>query len=374
MTNFDFLSAEKNFATFADACIEAEKSIGISPALCALGVRKSAELVVKWLYSVDSSLRLPYKDNFSALVYNPSFTASVDDSIMSSLRYIIKLGNFSTHTNKKVSYREAVLSLQNLFEFVLFIDYCYGSSYEERDFDETLLASEAKQAVSAAEFDRLREELETRSADRAALMGEMDALRAELSQLRAQNAAVRTTPPAQPETEEETRRTIIDIDLRAMGWTFDVDCMREVPVIGLPNGSGKGFADYVLYGRDHKPLAVVEAKRTSVDPEVGREQARCYADALEQMTGQRPLIFYTNGYDTYFWDDLAYPPRQVYSVFARGDLVRIISRRPPPSGYLSAHSRGSRRRLPAPPSPSSSILRSTTRSRSPSSTISWSGS
>jgi len=169
VTNFDFLSAEKNFATFADACIEAEKSIGISPALCALGVRKSAELVVKWLYSVDSSLRLPYKDNFSALVYNPSFTASVDDSIMSSLRYIIKLGNFSTHTNKKVSYREAVLSLQNLFEFVLFIDYCYGSSYEERDFDETLLASEAKQAVSAAEFDRLREELETRSADRAAL-------------------------------------------------------------------------------------------------------------------------------------------------------------------------------------------------------------
>ena len=146
MTNFDFLRAEKNFATFADACIEAEKSIGISPALCALGVRKSAELAVKWLYSVDSSLRLPYKDNFSALVYNPSFTAFVDQSIVNNLRFIIKLGNFSAHTNKKVAYREAVLSLQNLFEFVLFIDYCYGSSYEERDFDETLLASEAKQA------------------------------------------------------------------------------------------------------------------------------------------------------------------------------------------------------------------------------------
>ena len=173
MTNFDFLRAEKNFATFADACIEAEKSIGISPALCALGVRKSAELAVKWLYSVDSSLRLPYKDNFSALVYNPSFTAFVDQNIINNLRFIIKLGNFSAHTTKKVAYREAVLSLQNLFEFVLFIDYCYGSSYEERDFDETLLASEAKQAVSAAEFDRLRAELETRSAERAALASAM---------------------------------------------------------------------------------------------------------------------------------------------------------------------------------------------------------
>ena len=268
MTNFDFLRVEKNFATFADACIEAEKSIGISPALCALGVRKSAELAVKWLYSVDSSLRLPYKDNFTALVYNPSFTAFVDQSIINNLRFIIKLGNFSAHTNKKVAYREAVLSLQNLFEFILFIDYCYGSSYEERDFDETLLASEAKQAVSAAELTRLRDELETRSAERAALASEMKSLQEELEALRAQNAAAHSYVP-HTRTEEETRRTIIDIDLRAMGWTFDVDCMREEPVIGLPNDSGKGFADYVLYGRDHKPLAVVEAKKHRSTPRRG---------------------------------------------------------------------------------------------------------
>lgn len=327
MTNFDFLKDEQQFAAFSDACIEAEKSIAASPALCALGVRKSAELAVKWLYSVDSALRLPYKDNFSALIYNPSFTASVDDSIMTSLRYIIKLGNFSAHTNKKVSYREAVLSLKNLFAFILFIDYCYGANYAERDFDESLLADDTKQNISKQEMTRLRAELDARSDERAALMGELASMRDELARLRATHAAARTVPPPPPETEAETRRTIIDIDLRAMGWTFDADCIREVPVIGLPTDSGKGYVDYVLYGANHKPLAVVEAKRTSVDPEVGREQARCYADALEQMTGQRPLIFYTNGYDTYFWDDLAYPPRQVYSVFARGDLERIMSRR-----------------------------------------------
>ena len=72
MTNFDFLTQERQFSTFADACIEAEKSISVSPALPALGVRKSAELAVKWLYSVDDTLKMPYKDNFSALVYNPS--------------------------------------------------------------------------------------------------------------------------------------------------------------------------------------------------------------------------------------------------------------------------------------------------------------
>ena len=326
MTNFDFLKNETQFASFSDACIEAEKSIAASPALCALGVRKSAELAVKWLYSVDRSLHLPYKDNFSALVFNPSFTAFVDQNIINSLRFIIKLGNFSAHTNKKVAYREAVLALQNLFEFVLFIDYCYGSSYEDRTFDETLLADDTKQSISAQELTRLRGELETKSAEREALMDEMKSLQEELARLRTQNTAERSYVP-HVKTEDETRRTIIDLDLKAMGWTFDVDCMREVPVIGMPSTSGKGFADYVLYGRDHKPLAVIEAKKTTVSPEAGREQARIYADCLEQMTGQRPLIFYTNGYDTYFWDDLHYPPRQVYSVFSQDDLQRIVSRR-----------------------------------------------
>lgn len=74
MTNFDFLKKDNQFKAFSGACVEAEKSISASPALCALGVRKSAELAVKWLYSADPSLTMPYKDNFSALVFNPSFT------------------------------------------------------------------------------------------------------------------------------------------------------------------------------------------------------------------------------------------------------------------------------------------------------------
>ena len=136
-TNFDFLKEDGQFSIFSDACIEAERSIAASPALCALGVRKSAELTVKWLYSVDRSLKVPYKDNFSALVYNPDFVDSVDQDIMDRLRYIIKLGNFAAHTNKQVTYKEAVLSLYHLFGLIQFVDYCYGSNYEEKRFDES---------------------------------------------------------------------------------------------------------------------------------------------------------------------------------------------------------------------------------------------
>ena len=329
MTNFDFLKQERQFATFADACIEAEKSISVSPALSALGVRKSAELAVKWLYSVDDTLKMPYKDNFSALVYNSSFTDSIDDKILNRLRFIIKLGNFSAHTNKQVTYKEAVLALANLFEFIQFVDYCYGENFEERTFDESLLAADKNQSVSSKEWETLKNEISQKTKERETMTAEMANLKAELAELRKKNEAAHefAVSAAAAKTEEETRRTIIDIDIKEMGWTLGVDCIAEAQVIGMPSDSGEGRADYVLYGDNRKPLAVVEAKRTSVSAEVGREQARLYADCLEQMTGQRPLIFYTNGYDTWFWDDTNYAPRKVYSVFAKRDMEHIVNRR-----------------------------------------------
>lgn len=329
MTNFDFLKQEAQFAAFADSCIEAEKSISVSPALSALGVRKSAELAVKWLYSVDDTLKLPYKDNFSALVYNSSFTESIDDRILGCLRFIIKLGNFSAHTNKQVTYKEAVLSLANLFEFVQFIDYCYGKSYEEREFDESLLAADKNQSVSNKEWEALKNELSQKTKERESLAAETASLKEELAALRKKNEAAHEfeASAAASKTEEDTRRTIIDVDIKEMGWIFGTDCLTEVSVVGMPSTSGEGRADYVLYGNDMKPLAVVEAKKTAVNAEVGREQARLYADCLEKMTGQRPLIFYTNGYDTWFWDDMNYAPRKVYSVFSKRDMERIVNRR-----------------------------------------------
>lgn len=328
MTNFDFLQKDNQFQAFSDACIEAEKSISTSPALCALGVRKSAELAVKWLYSIDPALTMPYKDNFSALVFNPAFVDSVDDDTLNHLRYIIKLGNFAAHTSRQVTYREAVLALSNLFDFILFIDYCYGSEYEERSFDESLLAANNNQSVSADDFKKLQAALEERSKEREKMAEEMKRLQDEMAAMRQLNQQNRNFNPNHM-SEAETRKSIIDIDIKAMGWVFGKDCLVEYPVVGMPEPSttGDGFADYVLFGDNGKPLAVVEAKRTTVDPKVGQHQAYLYANCLEEMTGQRPLIFYTNGYTTWFWDDTNYPERKVYSVFNKQDLQRIIDRR-----------------------------------------------
>ena len=96
---------------------------------------------------------------------------------------------------------------------------------------------------------------------------------------------------------------------------------------GMPNESGIGYADYVLWGDDGKPLAVVEAKKTTVDPAVGQQQAKLYADCLETMHSQRPVIFYTNGYETHLWDDLAYPPRRVAGFYKKDELASLIIRR-----------------------------------------------
>jgi len=72
---------------------------------------------------------------------------------------------------------------------------------------------------------------------------------------------------------------------------------------------------------------VVEAKKTTVDPETGQQQAKLYADCLEAMHGQRPIIFYTNGYRTRLWDDLAYPPRTVAGFYKKDELASLIHRR-----------------------------------------------
>ena len=95
----------------------------------------------------------------------------------------------------------------------------------------------------------------------------------------------------------------------------------------MPNTQGKGFVDYVLWGDDGKPLALVEAKRTRRDPRVGQQQAKLYADCLEQQFGQRPLIFYSNGYEHWLWDDVHYPPRAVQGFYKKAELELAIQRR-----------------------------------------------
>lgn len=129
-----------------------------------------------------------------------------------------------------------------------------------------------------------------------------------------------------PPTEHETRQQYIDAMLRDAGWVRGRDWMEEVELQGMPNQAQVGFADYVLYGDNGKPLAVIEAKRTSVDPAKGRQQAKLYADLLEKQHGRRPLVFLTNGFETYLQDN-QYPERQVAALYSKRDLEKLFNLR-----------------------------------------------
>ena len=142
MPNFSFLKQKNEYALFAPSCMEAEKIYTSAPAMCAVGCRKALELAVKWVYAADQTMKMPYKDNLQSLIHEPSFRFAVDSNTWGKLPFIIKLGNLAVHTERSVYPSDALASLKGLFEFVQWIDYCYGSDYQERVFDESLIPSE----------------------------------------------------------------------------------------------------------------------------------------------------------------------------------------------------------------------------------------
>ena len=135
-------------------------------------------------------------------------------------------------------------------------------------------------------------------------------------------------------SEATTRKLYIDLYLREAGWevleTEDLALAGkagiEIKVEGMPNQTGTGFCDYVLYGRDGRPLAIVEAKRTSVAPETGRHQVMLYGECMEKKYGYRPVLYYTNGYVTKVIDGL-YPDREVMAFHTIDELELMLQRR-----------------------------------------------
>lgn len=327
--NFSFLSQQTEYALFAPACAEAEKIYASAPAMCAVGCRKALELAVKWVYAADKTMKMPYKDNLQSLIHEPSFRFAVDSNTWSKLPFIIKLGNLAVHTERSVQPSDALASLKGLFEFVQWIDYCYGSDYQERVFDESLIPTE-KIAVDSRKIKEQESLLDEKEA-------EIEALRKQIEQMSAQYTAEKEKHQQersfQPEdlSEFQTRKIYIDVDLKFMGWKFDgidADVQEEYPVQGMAGVVGQmGYCDYVLFGKDGLPLAVIEAKRTSKDPNIGRKQAVLYADCLERKFGRRPMMFTTNGFETYYWDDQSGPQRKVSGVFSKEDLQKLMNRR-----------------------------------------------
>lgn len=309
MTNFDYLKSEPQFQSFADVAVSAERIIHIDPEACIMNCRKSMEFAIKWMYSVDDSLVRPYQDNLCSLMHTEEFRDIVDDNLWKRLDFIRKMGNHAAHGGRKASFDQAALCLQDLFIFLDFIVYCYGSQYEERQYDSSLLEFGGKPEI---EF--------FPDVDLKALMAENAALKAELT-ARRETQAPEYVPKPLELTEYKTRRIYIDSMLIDAGWTEGRDWLNEVEISGMPNKSGTGFADYVLYDDLHRPLAVIEAKRTCADVSKGRQQAKLYADLLEKQYKRRPVIFLTNGFETRIIDG-RYPERRCAAIYSKRDLEK----------------------------------------------------
>ena len=313
MTNFDIFTHDPQFASFADVAVNAERILHIDAEACVLNCRRAMEFAVKWMYSVDRALVVPYQDTLVSLMNDGDFREIVGSDLWRRMDFIRKVGNSAAHGGKKVSREQAELCLENLYVFLDFVAYCYGTDYTEGQFDRALLdALQEKPAPEAQEPPEL-----------AALMAENAALREELTARRAEQQQTYVPKPLDL-SEYKTRKIYIDTMLLDAGWVEGRDWMNEVELPGMPNKSEVGYADYVLYGDDGRPLAVVEAKRTCVDVAKGRQQAKLYADILEQKYHRRPVIFLTNGFETRITDN-RYPERRCAAIWSKRDLEKLFN-------------------------------------------------
>ncbi len=337
MSNFDFLLAE--WPLLHESAARTESTAHTDARAACFYARRSLELAVAWLYKHDRGLRLPYQDNLSALIHEPSFARVVGQAVFTKAKVIKELGNQAVHSTRKVLPADALVAARELFHICYWLARTYGQRGRPDPglaFNAALLARPAAAAPAAPpqtldQLQKLEAQLAERDEKLSALLGTTASLDAELARLREEVAAAKVINAATPDThdysEAETRDYFIDLLLKEAGWQLDPEKNFEIEVTGMPNEQGKGFVDYVLWGDDGKPLALVEVKRTKKGAKVGQQQAKLYADCLEKQYGQRPVIFCSNGYEHWIWDDVLYPPRAVQGFYKKAELALMIQRR-----------------------------------------------
>ena len=355
MSNFQFLKTE--FKTLFEPAQQAEQLAYADPRACCMRTRHALEQAVHWLYENDRDLRMPYDRALNVLLTQSEFEKLLPPYVYEKTRLIQKLGNQAVHANQRIGHGDSVKLVKDLFHILFWLARTYTRASDpksiEATFDERRVPKlvRADEALALTRDELLKQEnkfqeqisaqhakLESREAaiaEQAATLSEREAV---LAQVNAELAAVRAelahakaanikVPDEHDYDEADTRRLFIDVLLREACWEVGVNAAAEVPVQGMPNQAGEGFIDYVLLGADGKALALVEAKRSRADLDVGKQQAKLYADCLEKGKGQRPLIFISNGNRTWLWDDLRAPPREVQGFYKREELELAIQRR-----------------------------------------------
>ncbi len=284
------------------------------------------EAAVRWVYSIDKKLPEPWQENLGTLVNEYEFKELVGIDIIRRLNYIRITGNNAVHNaNITITPDQAKLSLYNLFIFLDFIAFHYADTYTKHTFDETLLTKkpelEIKPAPSVTPQHATQEQTKESPEKEETLKQLIARNQLLVEELTARREARDKTYVPEPLniSEYQTRKLYIDTMLQDVGWILGKDCVEELELHGMPNKKGVGYADYVLFGDDGKPLAVIEAKKTCKDVSEGRHQAQLYAELLQKKYGTYPTIFLTNGFETRIIEQ-NYPERPVSFIYAKKDL------------------------------------------------------
>ncbi|MCC7570321.1 DEAD/DEAH box helicase family protein [Candidatus Micrarchaeota archaeon] len=329
-SNFTFL--QSNWPDIYEEALQVEKHAYTAPRTSVFYARRTVELVIEWLYIHDPDLRKPYETHLAALMHESSFKKLLPYNLFHLINYIRKIGNQAVHSHKPIRDKESLTSLRNLYLFCEWLAKQYSQEQSEfPKYDENLIPRQGEADKNAEELSRIQEQLEEKDEvfkKQEILLAEY---KEELKQFRAQIKATKEKNKSRIShkdySEAETRELFIDLLLREAGWDPQRENVAEYEVDGMPNNKGIGFVDYVLWGDDGLPLALVEAKRTTHDAQKGQRQAELYADQLERMHGQRPIIFLTNGYEHWIWQDTLYPPRPVQGFYTKDQLQTLINRR-----------------------------------------------
>ena len=317
MRNFDYLQ-ELGLSDLHNFCSAAEEMQVSNPELSAISARKALEYIVRALY-VMKHIDVPERVSLFELVDGEVFREFIgDERVMKAVHYVRKVGNNGAH-NKTVTKRESFFCLLNLYNVVAAVLHKLTFIQEVVPFDRNLIPNSPQASViTPAKVAVTPQSTIVEAADKEAVADKTPVVEV-----------------ASDISEAETRKLYIDLMLKEAGWdVLDTDgaiqpskaCI-EVEVEGMPNNEGKGYCDYVLFGSNGLPLAVIEAKRTSVSPVKGKHQAELYADCLEKRYGVRPVIYYTNGFETHIIDGLGYPPRKLFAFHTEADLELLIQKR-----------------------------------------------
>lgn len=341
MSQFSFLQAE--FSEVHSLVSHAESIARTDTRGACVYARLALETVVNWLYRHDGTLRDPFETTLSARIHEATFQTLVGKALVAKARIVKDLGNKAAHEPKSVPFANAAISLREFFHISYWLARTYAKgakpgpalsfSQDALPANTTIAAATLAELQDVAKhFDESVKRRDEAEAQRLTSETGRKKLEKEIAELRAAVAAAKAANAAVPDThdynEAATRDAFIDLLLSEAGWKFTQPGYdTEYPVKGMPNNSGDGFVDYLLRGDDGKPLGIVEAKRTKRDPRVGQQQAKLYADCIEKEFGQRPIIFYTNGYDHFIWDDKRYAPRPIQGFLSKDELELAIRRR-----------------------------------------------